>query len=85
MNIAGAESRPVQPTGRLVTINLNTYKASRINSFISNLRMRIEPIESYYSECQKKEAKFRKEQQEKLREEKKKQKLAEKEQKKHQS
>jgi len=44
--------------------------------------MRIEPIESYLNDCQKRETKIRKEMQEKMREEKKRQRLQEKEEKK---
>jgi predicted lipase len=47
---------------QLRTITLDTYKASLVNSLISSLRMRIEPIESYISECQRKEAMERKQQ-----------------------
>lgn len=56
---------------KLIKINLDTYQASRINSVISNLHMRIEPLDHYLADCNKKECKFRKEQQEKQREEKK--------------
>jgi hypothetical protein len=45
----------------LIKITLDTYRASKINSMISSLRMRIEPIETYNMECQKREAKVRKE------------------------
>lgn len=36
---------------RLIKITLDTYKASKINSIISKLRMRIEPMENYNMEC----------------------------------
>lgn len=57
-----AETSPKsnQPN-QLITITLDTYKASRLNSMISRHLMRIEPIENYLSEQQKREAKRRKE------------------------
>jgi hypothetical protein len=60
--VGSAGHSMLTPQNQLITITLDTYKASRINSMISSLRMRIEPIEHYLNECQKKETKNRKEQ-----------------------
>ena len=54
------KAQPISKQQPLITITLDTYKASRINSIISKFSMRIEPIEGYLSEVQKKEAALRK-------------------------
>jgi len=56
---------------KLITINLDTYKASKVNSMLSRLRMRIEPIENWEAEVHKKEATERKLMQAKNKEDKK--------------
>lgn len=46
-------------SGQLYTITLDTYKASRINSILSQLNMRIDPIEQFLNENKRRMASVR--------------------------
>ena len=65
--------------GQLFTVTLDTYKASRLNSILSQLDLRIDPIDQVLIERRRREASIRSRHQQQLRQLKAEQKLKEKE------
>ena len=78
---AGSEAAGMasSPQGQLFTVTLDTYKASRLNSILSQLDLRIDPIDQVLIERRRREASIRSRHQQQMRQLKVEQKLKEKE------